>query len=67
MSDLTEAQYAAFIPAWCGLQTIEQHKDILLCWSLVGSAERGIRREYSECRDCALLNKDYKSAPTTAA
>ena len=61
MTGLTEEQYAAVIPAWCGLQTIQQHKDIMLCWSLVGNAERGVRREYSECRGCDLLNKEYNN------
>jgi len=59
MAELTEENYAAAIPAWCGYRTIEEHKDMLLCWSLVGYAERGEKRPYSSCKGCDLINRDY--------
>ena len=57
---MNEADYAAAIPAWCEYQTIEQHKNILLCWSLVRYAERGEQRPYSSRANCDLLNKDWR-------
>lgn len=59
VQSMDEAAYKAAIPPWCGYQTMEQHMDMLLCWSLCGYAERGEKKPYSTCKNCDLLNKDY--------
>jgi hypothetical protein len=53
MSDL-EAQYAASIPPWCAYQTLAEHVDMMLCWSLAQHAERGEAKPESTCQGCEL-------------
>ena len=56
---MKEQDYAAVIPVWCGYKTLQQHLDMMLCWSLVPYAERGEKRPYETCVGCDLLDKTY--------
>lgn len=47
---ITEAQYAAAIPACCEYQTFEEHRDgLMLCWGLVSAIERGLPMNCDRC------------------
>ena len=60
MSELTESVYAAAIPSWCQCETLQQHIDMMLCWSLVHYAERGEAKPEYTCFTCPL----YKAPPS---
>jgi hypothetical protein len=42
---------------------MQQHMDMMLCWSLVRYAERKEKRPYESCIGCYLLNHEYRWAP----
>ena len=48
-SEITEEQYTKAIPACCAYQTLEAHKDMLLCWGLVSSIERSLPMNCGIC------------------
>jgi len=52
--EITQAEYEAAIPRWCGYQTIEEHLDMMLCWSLVRHVEDGKPKSRASCRGCEL-------------
>jgi hypothetical protein len=54
MTELTEQQYADAIPHWCSRRTLQQHIDMMLCWSLVQYAERAQAKPEHTCRLCDL-------------
>ena len=53
MPDFTEEQYKATIPKCCMLQTMQEHLEMMLCWSLCASIRDGTPMD---CRGC-----DYKN------
>ena len=53
--EITEDQYAAAIPPWCGCKTLQAHMDMLLCWSLVRFVERGEPKPLSSCEGCPIF------------
>lgn len=54
VTDVTEQGYEARIPAWCGARTIQEHKDMLLCWGLVRYVERQQDKPERTCVGCAM-------------
>lgn len=58
MSELTEEEYAAAIPEWCGARGLKAHVDMMLCWSLVSYAEQRQPKPEYTCADCDLYRKE---------
>lgn len=57
MSAYTEEQYAAAIPRWCGVPTLEGHIDMMLCWGLCERLREGrLPKPESSCKDCELYS-----------
>ena len=62
MSEITEAQYAAAIPACCEFQGLEAHIHGLgLCWGLVDAVEHG---RVMDCSRCVLATRTVQISPT---
>lgn len=47
-----ERSYAAAIPPHCEALTLQEHKELLLCWSLAGKVESGEAQSLEDCRSC---------------
>ena len=63
MSDFTEAEYAAAIPACCSQSTLQMHLDMLLCWGLAASLREG---KPMDCGGCELRKPSTKDAPASS-
>ncbi len=59
---ITREQYAAAIPTCCGISTIEDHENIMLCWSLCDAIEHGTLTSCDYCPENVEL-KPAESAP----
>jgi hypothetical protein len=55
MSDFTDAEYAAAIPACCSQETMEAHYAMLLCWGLAASLRK---KKPMNCDWCDLRKPD---------
>jgi hypothetical protein len=53
----TEADYVAAIPAHCGLQTLEAHVDMMLCW---GVSNGFVTADPNYCDGCDLKVEEAK-------
>jgi hypothetical protein len=62
MVKVTEDYYRKHIPKCCKLKTVQEHKDMMLCWGLIGEMEAGIDTTDKECgRECDChINFDPK-------
>lgn len=61
--NLNQDRYAASIPRWCGLRTLEQHLDIGLCWSLSMYVERLKQAPLASCYRCRHRDKKTPGDP----
>lgn len=55
---ITREQYEAAIPKCCAYQTMEEHEEIMLCWGLASSVEKGYEINCGGCTENTMRDTE---------